>query len=278
MKLIFTFTKVVGLSMVLNLGLQKSDGGPTVSRPTYQPHLSFDIAAIHETRDDGVSYIDNVPGSSAIRVHNLSAWGIVYVAYGLRIMDLLVNEPAWAKTTRYEIQARSDAATDAALAQLGTAEFLAEKEHMLQRMLAERFQLRIHPEERMANTYMLTATTRVKDRLIFVPGDASKTISTCSAMFSAKGEEIDAKGCPFALLLSQLRDATGTEITDGTGLTGTYAYHLKFRPAALPERSEEEQYPDLIDALHEQLGLELKRTKGPVTFLVIDHMERPTAN
>jgi uncharacterized protein (TIGR03435 family) len=37
-------------------------------------------------------------------------------------------------------------------------------------------------------------------------------------------------------------------------------------------------YPPLKDAVREQLGLELKPTKGPVTFWVVDHIERPTSN
>jgi uncharacterized protein (TIGR03435 family) len=31
-------------------------------------------------------------------------------------------------------------------------------------------------------------------------------------------------------------------------------------------------------AVQEQLGLKLESAKGPVEFLVIDHVERPTAN
>jgi len=36
--------------------------------------------------------------------------------------------------------------------------------------------------------------------------------------------------------------------------------------------------PSFMMALQEQLGLKLETTKGPVEFLVIDRIERPSAN
>ena len=50
-------------------------------------------------------------------------------------------------------------------------------------------------------------------------------------------------------------------------------------PAQLPEGApSDDKYPPLKDAVRDQLGLELKPTKGPVTFWVVDHVERPTPN
>ena len=36
--------------------------------------------------------------------------------------------------------------------------------------------------------------------------------------------------------------------------------------------------PGLFTALREQLGLELKRDRGPVEFLIIDSAEKPSPN
>jgi len=67
----------------------------------------------------------------------------------------------------------------------------------------------------------------------------------------------------------------GTNVVDHTGLSGMYAYHLMWNWSTRPPQDDEERYPNIPDAVREQLGLELKETKGPVTFWVIDHIERP---
>jgi uncharacterized protein (TIGR03435 family) len=36
--------------------------------------------------------------------------------------------------------------------------------------------------------------------------------------------------------------------------------------------------PDLFTAIQEQLGLKLQAAKGPVTTLVVDHVEQPSHN
>jgi len=95
-----------------------------------------------------MSYIDNVPKNSLFQGGRLSAWGLIASAYDLKIGKLLLNAPAWAETIRLDVTAKSDPSTDEALAKLNDSDFHAEKRHMLQQLLAERFKLQIHSETR----------------------------------------------------------------------------------------------------------------------------------
>jgi uncharacterized protein (TIGR03435 family) len=254
---------------------------PASGASTYHPHLAFDVASIREYRaDGGMRYIDNMPHNSLYHGEGVALWGLILAAYDLQIVNQLENLPHWGFETMYTINAKSDPSTDEALAKLNESDAKAEKRHMLQVLLAERFHLQIHSETRTSNTYELITTSRTAKLMTPVQGDVGKTVSTCTMYFHRdKGAEVDSKGCPFHIFFSDLKQNLGTDVLDRTGMTGMYAYHLMWWPTQLPQGAASgDRYPALKDALHEQLGLELKSTKGPVTFLVVDHIERPTPN
>jgi uncharacterized protein (TIGR03435 family) len=75
----------------------------------------------------------------------------------------------------------------------------------------------------------------------------------------------------------------GRPVLDRTGLTGDYDLHMEFAPEALAPKpgeavASEPTGPSFMMALQEQLGIKLETTKGPVEFLVIDRIERSSAN
>jgi uncharacterized protein (TIGR03435 family) len=83
-------------------------------------------------------------------------------------------------------------------------------------------------------------------------------------------------------------------ILDKTGLTGKYDFTVRwFSPDAptplqrLSEMSAEERQAEIrrrlvnpaqLAAIQKQLGLKLEPGKGPVEYIVIDHVERPSEN
>ena len=83
------------------------------------------------------------------------------------------------------------------------------------------------------------------------------------------------------LLASSLSARLQGIVENRTGLAGYYALDLKFSPEALstaaPVTADDIQ-PSLGTALREQLGLALETARAPVEVLVIDHVQRPTAN
>jgi uncharacterized protein (TIGR03435 family) len=77
-------------------------------------------------------------------------------------------------------------------------------------------------------------------------------------------------------------------VVDHTGLTERYDFALKWTPdesqfaqmgARIPPPSDDPNTPpSLYAALQEQLGLKLEPTKASADVLVIDHVEKPSAN
>jgi uncharacterized protein (TIGR03435 family) len=88
----------------------------------------------------------------------------------------------------------------------------------------------------------------------------------------------------FANLLSQRLDRV---VIDKTNLNGRFDIRLQWTPDLednplspagdlLPPASGDA--PSIFVAIQEQLGLKLEAAKGPVEFLVIDHVEKPSEN
>jgi uncharacterized protein (TIGR03435 family) len=72
-----------------------------------------------------------------------------------------------------------------------------------------------------------------------------------------------------------------TQIIDNTGIEGHYDFTLAFDPNPVPPVGTDAPphlRPDIFSAVREQLGLKLEPARVPVQFLVIDHVERPSAN
>jgi uncharacterized protein (TIGR03435 family) len=67
-------------------------------------------------------------------------------------------------------------------------------------------------------------------------------------------------------------------VVDQTGLTGKWDFLLKWRPDSAPDTGDANALPGLFTALQEQVGLRLEGTTAPVEVLVIDKVERPSAN
>ena len=68
----------------------------------------------------------------------------------------------------------------------------------------------------------------------------------------------------------------GRQIQDKTGLTGKY--DITIAPPSPPAVGETFDPSAMLFSLVEQLGLKLESGKAQVETLVIDHMEKPTAN
>jgi uncharacterized protein (TIGR03435 family) len=111
----------------------------------------------------------------------------------------------------------------------------------------------------------------------------------------SKGE-LNASAVSMARLAQALAgtpEAGDRVVIDETGLTGRYDFTLNWTPIegganavsgsgtsepATGAPAIDQGGPSLFTALPEQLGLKLVPIKAPVEVLVIEHVERPSAN
>jgi uncharacterized protein (TIGR03435 family) len=175
---------------------------------------------------------------------------------------------------------------------------------MLQKLLADRFKLKLHKETKELAIYSLGIAKngpKLKKAAPDPPPDAN---DATDGPPSAGGGKIakDAEGYPvlrpgmtmamagdrarianqeyMQWLVDMLAGQTGRPVVDATGLTGKYDFALYWipRPPDTPPL-EDPAGPDLFAALQQQMGLKLEPKKGPVEVLVVEHAEKiPIAN
>ncbi len=83
------------------------------------------------------------------------------------------------------------------------------------------------------------------------------------------------------MLTNMLTGATGHTVIDKTSLTGKYDWILDWTPdpgISGDEANATPNGPTIFTALQEELGLKLESGKGPVDLVVIDQVNRPSAN
>jgi uncharacterized protein (TIGR03435 family) len=202
----------------------------------------------------------------------VTAWMLISNAYEVRsFWDHPAGLPAWADEDRFDVEAKTDDNTAAAMQKLPVQEQEHQTMKMLQSLLADRFQLRVHYESKVLPIYELVLA-KGGLKLKALPADQKPGWGR-----SVRGELVlhGRSIAEFAHFLSQM-NLVGRTVVDKTGVAGNYDIDLKWTPD--DQQGTPDAGPTLITALEEQLGLKLVPAKGPVDALVIDHVERPTAN
>jgi uncharacterized protein (TIGR03435 family) len=147
---------------------------------------------------------------------------------------------------------------------------------MLQTLLAERFNLASHRQSRDMQVYVLVVDKNgPKFHESEGDGESQQTGSKLTRRW------IRTK---MAQLADNLGEAMQAPVLDQTGLSGKYDFSLDltlYLSAAGGDRPEGGR-PDILlmmlTAVREQLGLKLESRRAAVDVLVIDHLEKPTAN
>jgi uncharacterized protein (TIGR03435 family) len=219
---------------------------------------------------------------------------VLAYAFGLGYADELANAPAWVKSDRFDIQAKLDDDQIAALGRLSRGDREVQMRRMMQTAFADRFHLVYHFETRTLPVYQLeiakgglkcpadnTSTPAIADparpRFRWYDAPAPPPPSDDSPAPAAQPAlSLRTRGWPFWLLVtwvSHQPEVGSWPVIDKTGLEGAYDCQMTWSHGSSDETGDY-----FFSALQDQLGLKLQSTKAPVEVLVVDSIQRPSAN
>ena len=213
------------------------------------------------------------------RVHAILPTNLLIAfAYGLPVgfENHILGAPEWASSERYEIQAKIEDSLFATMRTMTPAQQREQVALMEQSLLADRFKMKIHFETREMSVYALVIAKGSPQLTPAEDGEVTKL----SVIDVEQGLQMTAK----AVTIDQWIHSPflgGRAVVDRTGLKGAYDFQVTWgRPQPVASDAEQDRAtaPPLLTAIQEQLGLKLVPTKAPVEVIVIDHLERPSAN
>jgi bla regulator protein BlaR1 len=294
------------------------------SSPSWQAaaggHLEFEVASVRPSAPGSypganmsMNTGDYLKPTGGLFTANLPL--VTYIAFAYKLsLDheqgklLLDSLPKWASTQLFAVHARASSGNPTK----------DQYRLMMQSLLANRFKLVAHLEQRVVPVFALILVKRenLGPNLRLhsngppcnVPASENGSVPSSESRTPAGGNDSFPFNCgsfnllvrPDNMVLTGSRDATmaalamwlsglgsadlDRTVVDQTGLDGGFDFSLKWAyvpPGSSP--SDTTHPPEFMGltfkrALNEQLGLELKPVIAPVDFFVVDHIETPSPN
>jgi uncharacterized protein (TIGR03435 family) len=225
---------------------------------------SFEVASIKLHPEPIAFSSDSQVHGSRVTATAITLIDLITNAYGVRY-DQISGGPSWVKSERYDVAAKAEGEGTITKDQL---------RQMLQTLLADRFQLKVHREARETPVYELVVGKN-GPKLKEVAADA--TGGYVSRGSNTGQMRMEASKGTMEQLARQLSVTAGRPVIDKTGLTGYYKYTPDWLSANQPPDPDPD-VPSIFTAVQEQLGLKLESTKAPVEMLIVDHSEKPSEN
>jgi uncharacterized protein (TIGR03435 family) len=298
----------LGLVRVSQVRAQGGAENATADLPRY------DVASIKPFKPAGMMMQMGMRmNPDGISATGLSLSMLLHQTFGVSD-DRIQNEPEWARSDRFDIDAKVAPSDAPKLKDLD----LDQRWAMMLPVLQDRFALKFHRETKDVEVYTLVVAKggarlqaakppiagelQPMDGLEGKGGPATPNgapsgiggMGRSMMRISPQGMTLDGQGATMEQLVHTIAQQMGSTVVDKTGLTGTYDYTLTWMPerGAGPmmrtpdggpppsggESATTETGPSLFSALQDQLGLKLVAQKVQMDVIVIDHIEQPSPN
>jgi uncharacterized protein (TIGR03435 family) len=217
------------------------------------PRVEFEVAVIKPARAGAQgNFFEIAPGGERFTATNAPLRVLIMMAYG--VADWQVSGgPGWMNSEYFDIEAKP--------------EHPASREQifqMLQSLLSDRFQLKLHKETREVPVYILAETGKAYGLHENRAGETPRV---------ERGEkgQIVFHSFPMVQFARYLSLRLRRDVSDKTTLPGSYDFELSLT-------SETPSPGDITDAVQDQLGLRLQMQKASSDALIIDTAAQPSEN
>jgi uncharacterized protein (TIGR03435 family) len=248
---------------------------PQAPAPASHPAFKeFEVATIKPVESDAKTgrYLI-MQGTHRFVGKNYTLQLLIAAAYDLNPRTIS-GGPSWVDSEHFDIQAVTPGEIRPSR---------PEQMAMLRTLLTDRFKLTFHREQKEFSIYELQLAksgSKLKAS-IAAPDEPAALISTVypqRIVLPARNATMD----DFVSLLQ--RAVLDRPVVNKTGLTGRFDFDLEWAPdetqfgGEVPVAPADAKEAPFFTAVQEQLGLKLIATRGPVSALVVDMAERPTAD
>ena len=235
----------------------------------------FDVATIKPDHTGATSMQQLTLNGRNFQTRASSLGDLISFAYQVEAKQI-VGAPDWVDRERYDVAAVPDTEGDPNPAQL---------RGMIQKLLRERFKLTFHMEKRELPAFVLTVAK----------GGEKLTATELKGPLPGIGYGPAPGGISLMARNATIGDYTGflqnlvldRPVVDKTGLTGKYDLRVTFspddsmfhgHPPPFPKTEGAEAAPGFFEAMQQQLGLKMEAQKTGVDVMVVDKVEKPSAN
>ena len=249
---------------------------PTAALSLMDPKLEpgYEVATIKPTNPDNRGGGFTLQGRHLV-ARNFTVEGLITLAYNLHSTQV-TGGPDWIKTDHFDMDILPD---HEGLPSLDQARGIVRK------LLADRFALKFHDDTKELSVYVLT-----------VAKTGSKVNKSASDPSSPPG----LGGPPGRMMVRNASMAEFAQVMQGmvldrpvldhTELKDRYDFQLKWTPdesqygGRIPPQNTDSSAanadppPPLFTAIQEQIGLKLDAVKAPAKVMVIESVQKPSAN
>lgn len=237
------------------------------------PSRVFDVADVHvSARTTNPNFTGGVLRAGRYDLRRATMVDLIRTAYGVD-PDKVVGGPSWLETDRFDVVAKAPQSTSPDNLKL-----------MLQALLADRFKLKVHTDNKTIPAFVLTLG-KGKPKLKESEGAGSPGCQPVPQNPEPGTIPYNVASChnmTMEALAQNLRGMANAYVTapvvDQTGLKGTFDFELKWTGRGLLAQAGADGI-SIFDAVDRQLGLKLEPKEIPAPVILVDSVnQKPSDN